>query len=92
MEKEKTDVEAAIAKLRSGIAQISNEGRSRLQAAFDTVNGHFQALFATLFGGGEARLEMIEAEDPLEEAWRSSPSRRARSRQRCRFCRAASNR
>ena len=66
MDKEKTDVEAAIAKLRSGIAQINNEGRSRLQAAFDTVNGHFQALFATLFGGGEARLEMIEAEDPLE--------------------------
>jgi chromosome segregation protein len=66
MDKEKCDVEAAIAKLRSGIAQINNEGRTRLQAAFDTVNGHFQALFATLFGGGEARLEMIEAEDPLE--------------------------
>ena len=27
---------------------------------------HFQRLFTTLFGGGEARLEMIEAEDPLE--------------------------
>jgi chromosome segregation protein len=66
MDKEKSDVEAAIAKLRSGIAQINNEGRSRLQAAFDTVNRHFQALFATLFGGGDARLEMIEAEDPLE--------------------------
>ncbi len=66
MDKEKSDVEAAIAKLRSGIAQINNEGRTRLQAAFDTVNGHFQALFATLFGGGDARLEMIEAEDPLE--------------------------
>ena len=36
------------------------------RAAFDTVNGHFQRLFTTLFGGGEARLEMIEAEDPLE--------------------------
>jgi chromosome segregation protein len=66
MDKEKSDVEAAIAKLRSGIAQINGEGRSRLQAAFDTVNGHFQSLFATLFGGGEARLEMIEGEDPLE--------------------------
>ena len=66
MDKEKSDVEAAIAKLRSGIAQINNEGRTRLQAAFDTVNGHFQTLFATLFGGGDARLEMIEAEDPLE--------------------------
>ena len=31
-----------------------------------TVNGHFQRLFTTLFGGGEARLEMVEGEDPLE--------------------------
>ena len=66
LDKEKADVEAAIAKLRAGIAQINGEGRNRLQAAFDTVNGHFQTLFTTLFGGGEARLEMIEAEDPLE--------------------------
>jgi chromosome segregation protein len=66
LEKEKSDVEEAIAKLRSGIAQINGEGRTRLQAAFDTVNEHFQQLFTTLFGGGEARLEMIEAEDPLE--------------------------
>ena len=66
LDKEKSDVEAAIAKLRAGIGQINGEGRSRLQAAFDTVNGHFQRLFATLFGGGEARLEMIEGEDPLE--------------------------
>ncbi|HWB43885.1 MAG TPA: chromosome segregation protein SMC, partial [Hyphomicrobiaceae bacterium] len=66
MNKEKTDVEEAIAKLRSGITQINNEGLSRLQAAFDAVNAHFQRLFTTLFGGGEARLEMLEAEDPLE--------------------------
>jgi chromosome segregation protein len=66
LDKEKSDVEAAIAKLRAGIGQINGEGRSRLQAAFDSVNAHFQNLFATLFGGGEARLEMIEGEDPLE--------------------------
>ena len=66
LDREKTDVEAAIAKLRAGIAQINGEGRSRLQAAFDTVNAHFQNLFTTLFGGGEARLEMVEGEDPLE--------------------------
>jgi chromosome segregation protein len=66
MDKEKSDVEAAIAKLRDGIGQINNEGRSRLQTAFDTVNAHFQNLFTALFGGGEARLEMVEAEDPLE--------------------------
>ncbi|HEX7199822.1 MAG TPA: hypothetical protein VF213_10120, partial [Dongiaceae bacterium] len=66
LDKEKCDVEAAIAKLRSGISQINHEARSRLQSAFDTVNDHFQRLFAALFGGGEARLEMIEADDPLQ--------------------------
>ena len=66
LDAEKSDVEGAIAKLRAGISQINAEGQTRLQAAFDTVNGHFQRLFATLFGGGEARLAMVEAEDPLE--------------------------
>jgi chromosome segregation protein len=66
LNREKTDVEEAIAKLRSGIAQINNEGCARLQQAFDAVNAHFKQLFGTLFGGGEARLEMIEAQDPLD--------------------------
>ena len=67
MDKERQDVEGAIAKLRGGIGQINAEAQDRLQAAFDTVNGHFQSLFTTLFGGGEARLEIIASpEDPLE--------------------------
>jgi chromosome segregation protein len=66
MDKDKTDVEAAIGKLRGAIAEINKEGESRLQAAFDAVDAHFRSLFTTLFGGGEARLEMTEAEDPLE--------------------------
>ena len=64
---ERLDVEAAIAKLRGGIGQINREARTRLQAAFEAVDAHFQSLFGTLFGGGEAKLEMIESlEDPLE--------------------------
>jgi chromosome segregation protein len=66
MFKDKADVEAAVAKLRGAIAEINREGESRLQAAFDAVDKHFRNLFATLFGGGEARLEMTAAEDPLE--------------------------
>ncbi len=66
LDAERADVEAAIAKLRGGIGQLNREARKRLQAAFDVVNGHFQRLFTTLFGGGEARLEMIESEDPLQ--------------------------
>ncbi|MBS0243718.1 MAG: chromosome segregation protein SMC, partial [Proteobacteria bacterium] len=67
LDAERADVEAAVAKLRGAIGQLNREARSRLAEAFNTVNGHFQRLFVTLFGGGEARLEMIESEeDPLE--------------------------
>ena len=30
------------------------------------VNGHFKKLFSELFGGGEAELQLIESDDPLE--------------------------
>lgn len=66
METERADVEQAVAKLRGAIQQLNREGKKRLEEAFNTVNGHFQRLFTSLFGGGEARLEMIEGEDPLE--------------------------
>ncbi len=66
LDKERQDVDAAIAKLRQGIGQLNREGKERLETAFQTVNGHFQRLFTVLFGGGEARLEMIPGEeDPL---------------------------
>ncbi|MBS0238325.1 MAG: chromosome segregation protein SMC [Proteobacteria bacterium] len=64
---ERDDLEQAIAKLRGAIQQLNREGKSRLDEAFATVNAHFERLFTHLFGGGEARLEMIESpEDPLE--------------------------
>jgi hypothetical protein len=37
-----------------------------LLTAFETVNGHFAALFTHLFGGGEAKLVLVESDDPLE--------------------------
>jgi chromosome segregation protein len=63
---EREDLEAAIRKLRRGIQQLNSEGRERLLASFETVNAHFQRLFSTLFGGGEAELQLIESDDPLE--------------------------
>ncbi len=67
LDKERLDVEKAIAKLRGGIGELNKEAKGRLNTAFDTVNGHFQRLFGVLFGGGEARLEMIQSEeDPLQ--------------------------
>lgn len=66
MSEERADVVAAIARLREGIDNLNSEGRARLLAAFDTVNGHFGRLFTTLFGGGNAALALTESDDPLE--------------------------
>ena len=63
---EKTDLEAAIKTLRAGIQGLNREGRERLLTAFEQVNGSFGALFTHLFGGGEARLVLVESDDPLE--------------------------
>ncbi|MGI9475816.1 MAG: chromosome segregation protein SMC [Hyphomicrobiaceae bacterium] len=63
LDRERVDVDEAIAKLRSGIASLNREARKRLKEAFVTVDGHFQTLFKTLFDGGEARLSMIESDD-----------------------------
>jgi chromosome segregation protein len=66
LDQERQDVENAIAKLRGAIAELNRDARGRLNAAFETVNGHFQKLFGVLFGGGDARLEMLESDtDPL---------------------------
>ena len=63
---ERTDLEGAIRRLRQGIQSLNREGRERLLAAFDTVNGHFRDLFVELFGGGTAELMLTESDDPLE--------------------------
>ncbi len=63
---ERRDLEEAIHRLRQAIASLNREGRERLLAAFEVVNGHFQTLFTRLFGGGAAELQLIESDDPLE--------------------------
>jgi chromosome segregation protein len=62
---ERAELTEAIARLRRGIAALDQEGRQRLTAAFERVNGHFSALFARLFGGGRAHLALVDDADPL---------------------------
>nr|WP_244867724.1 chromosome segregation protein SMC [Vannielia litorea] len=64
--KEKADLEEAIRALRNGIAGLNKEGRERLLTAFEQVNSNFSLLFKHLFGGGEASLQLVESDDPLE--------------------------
>jgi chromosome segregation protein len=63
---EMTDLAEAIKKLRAGIAGLNKEGRERLLTAFEQVNSNFSMLFKHLFGGGEAKLMLVESDDPLE--------------------------
>ena len=63
---EREDVVEAIRKLRLAIQSLNREGRERLLAAFEVVDGHFRRLFTHLFGGGTAELQLVESDDPLE--------------------------
>ena len=63
---ERDDLTEAIKRLRQAIHSLNQEGRERLLGAFAIVNRHFDDLFATLFEGGAAELQLIESEDPLE--------------------------
>lgn len=65
MSTERDDLVAAITRLRQGINKLNKEARERLLGAFDTVNQSFGELFALLFGGGQAYLELTDADDPL---------------------------
>ncbi|PZU10127.1 AAA family ATPase [Sphingomonas sp.] len=63
---EREELGLAVNRLRGSIGSLNREGRQRLLAAFEAVDGHFRRLFATLFGGGEAHLALIDSDDPLE--------------------------
>ncbi len=66
LEMEKLDLTQAIEKLRLAINKINNEGKNRLLKAYEEVNKNFSELFKKLFNGGEAKLELIKTEDPLQ--------------------------
>jgi chromosome segregation protein len=63
---ERADLSGALGRLTLAIAELNHEGRERLGAAFSVIDGHFRALFTTLFEGGQAELRLVESEDPLE--------------------------
>ena len=66
IELEKNDLVQAIEKLRVAINKINSEGKNRLISAFDKVNKNFSDLFKKLFNGGEAKLELVKSDDPLQ--------------------------
>ncbi|MBN8846800.1 MULTISPECIES: chromosome segregation protein SMC [unclassified Sphingomonas] len=79
---EREELGLAVNQLRGSIGTLNREGRQRLLAAFEAVNGHFKRLFTTLFNGGQAHLELIDSDDPLEaglEIMAQPPGKRLQS-------------
>lgn len=64
--RDRAELDEAIHRLRGSIGTLNREGRQRLLAAFMAVDGHFQRLFGALFDGGQARLELVDSDDPLD--------------------------
>jgi chromosome segregation protein len=60
------DLQSGLTTLEEAIAKIDKETRLRFKETFDKVNGRFQELFPTIFGGGKAYLELTD--DNLLEA------------------------
>jgi chromosome segregation protein len=63
---EAEELTQAIHRLRGSIGNLNREGRVRLLDAYEKVDAHFRRLFTTLFDGGQAHLELVESDDPLE--------------------------
>ena len=61
------DLIAAKAQILELITNLNTTSSEMFRTTFEQANKNFQAMFTKLFGGGEARLVLLEnAEDPLE--------------------------
>jgi chromosome segregation protein len=82
MEQDRSDLVSAIIKLKESINELNQKGRERLIDAFEKVNRKFNEVYTKLFNGGNAKLELVDSEDPLEaglEMLVSPPGKRLQS-------------
>ena len=82
MEKDREDLVSAIIKLKESINELNQKGRERLLEAFQKVNRKFNEVYTKLFNGGNAKLELVDSDDPLEaglEMLVSPPGKRLQS-------------
>jgi chromosome segregation protein len=82
MEQDRKDLVSAIIKLKESINELNQRGRERLLEAFEKVNRKFNEVYTKLFNGGNAKLELVDSDDPLEaglEMLVSPPGKRLQS-------------
>ena len=66
MEQDRQDLATAIIKLKESINELNQKGRERLLEAFEKVNRKFNEVYTKLFNGGNAKLELVDSDDPLD--------------------------
>ncbi len=66
LQQQSADLQQAIDDLRKTIREINIESRRRFQETFELVNKNFKEMFTELFGGGEAKMVLTDADDVLE--------------------------
>ncbi len=64
--KQKQDLDEAKDALIQAIRRINREARRRLNETFELVRNNFKKTFSILFDGGEADLQFVDSDDPLE--------------------------
>ncbi len=82
MEDDRADLYSAIVKLKTSIDELNQKGRERLLEAFTKVNRKFNEVYTKLFNGGNAKIELVDSDDPLEaglEMFVSPPGKRLQS-------------
>ncbi len=82
MEDDRADLYSAIVKLKTSIDELNQKGRERLLEAFSKVNRKFNEVYTKLFNGGNAKIKLVDSDDPLEaglEMFVSPPGKRLQS-------------
>ncbi|HEY3056641.1 MAG TPA: chromosome segregation protein SMC [Thermoanaerobaculia bacterium] len=63
---QRDDLVQSIESLRTTIRKINLTSRELFRDAFENVNKSFGEIFASLFGGGTARMQLLDEDDVLE--------------------------
>ncbi len=79
---QRDDLVSARQSLLQAIREIDGTARTLFLETFTAVQGHFQNVFQTLFGGGECELRLADPDDPLESEIEIHASPRGKKTQR----------
>ena len=66
LKEQREDLDQSISNLKETIEKLNKTTKAKFVDAFEKVQEHFEDIFRRLFSGGEARLFLLEPDNPLE--------------------------